>query len=120
MPETFTCGHGRTIETGTSEPPAECDADVRALWREGMTGDERAEALDSLMSAPLCTKFGTVHEITEKLVGRPVWTHEFATAERLVEEARAQEHPADLEAHVIGSLDQLAGTKPVLVVRPDA
>lgn len=118
-PETFVCGHGRTIETGTKEPLAECDADIRALVKDEMTGDERADALHWLMSVPCCTRFGTIHEVAEKLVGRPVWTHEFATAERLVEEARTQQHPVDLEAHVIGSLDQLAGNKPVMVVRPE-
>lgn len=34
----------------------------------------------------LCLPFGRFHEAAEKVLGRPVWTHEFAFADRLREE----------------------------------
>lgn len=116
MAETFVCGHGRNVETGSKGLP-ECADDVRAILTDG-TGPQREAELRRLLDAPLCVPFGLIHEKTEALVGRPVWTHEFARPEGLYEEARTQRHPVDLEAHVIGSLDQLAGDKPVIVVRP--
>lgn len=113
----FVCDHGRTVETGGKGLP-ECEADVRGLAVPG-DGEERATVLRALLDAPLCVPFGVIHERTEALVGRPVWTHEFARPDGLYREAASQEHPADLEAHVIGSLDQLAGNKPVIVARPE-
>jgi hypothetical protein len=83
-----------------------------------MTGDDRAAELARWLHEPMTVAFDVIHQRVEKLVGRPVWTHEFAT-DHIVEEARSWAHPVDLEAHVIGSLDQLAGSKPVIVVRPE-
>ncbi len=113
---TFICGHGRTVPVGGPVLP-ECEADVQNLVVPD-DGVEREAALRKLLDAPLCVSFGSIHERTEALVGRPVWTHEFARPDGLYREARSQEHPADLEAHVIGSLDQLAGNKPVIIARP--
>lgn len=115
--ETFVCSHERTVEAGSHGLP-ECEADVRALMY-ATTGEEREAGLRFLLEGALCTKFTVLHEVAEHLIGRPVWTHEFARPENLYREARTQDHPADLEAHVIGSLDQLAGDKPVLIVRPE-
>jgi hypothetical protein len=84
-----------------------------------MTGDERAAELQRWLMGPLMTSLDLVHQRADALVGRPIWTHEMATAERLIEEARSQQHPVDLEAHIIGSLDQLAGNKPVIIARVD-
>jgi hypothetical protein len=84
-----------------------------------MSGDERAMEIERLTNDPITIPFDMIHERIEKLVGRPVWTHEMITPERLAEESRTQQHPVDLEAHVIGSLDQLAGNKPVHIVRFD-
>jgi len=120
--ETFICGHGREIVVATNNIDPGCEADVRALLDVAKTGtgDDRAHVLRELLEAPVCVKFDLIHEVTVALVGRDVWTHEFARPENLYREARTQEHPADLEAHVIGSLDQMMGDKPVVVVRPDA
>lgn len=63
----------------------------------------------------LTVDFGMLHKRIEELVSRPVWTHELAMPEHLIREARTQQHP---EAHVTGTMDQLAGNKPVHVVRP--
>jgi hypothetical protein len=97
----------------------ECEANLANRPEPAaMTGDERAaELLDDLMGEN-CYLFDNIHKRVEALVGRPVWTHEMAAADNLAKEARTWQHPVDLEAHVIGSLDQLMGDKPVVIVRP--
>lgn len=95
-----------------------CIADADGPDPATMTGDERAAEVLRWLHGPMTIDMDLLHKRIEQLVGRPVWTHEMAT-DRIAEEARTWQHPADLEAHVIGSLDQLAGTKPVIVVRPD-
>lgn len=82
-----------------------------------MTGDERADEVTQHLCSPMLVPMDLIHQRIEALVGRPVWTHEMARAEHLAEEARTWQHPVDLEAHVIGSLDQMAGNKPVLIFR---
>lgn len=88
---------------------------------ESMTGDDRAAELEHWSETVLTVEFDLLHRRIEELVGRPVWTHEMGTEmwPSLVAEARTQNHPIDLEANVIGSLDQVAGTRPVIVVRVD-
>lgn len=82
-----------------------------------MTGDERAEEVTKHLCSPMFVPMDLIHQRIEALVGRPVWTHEMARAEHLAEEARTWQHPVDLEAHVIGSLDQMAGNRPVIIAR---
>lgn len=115
----FVCGHNRTHVAGTKDYNEDCQRDLRTDAANATTGSDREILLRVLLNDPLCVPFSLLHEIAEKLVGRPVWTHEFARPEHLFAEARTHEHPPDLEAHVIGSLDQIAGTKPVLIVRPE-
>jgi hypothetical protein len=109
-------------EHGAPLPPA-CPECVARMQRpvESMTGDERAAELEHWGDTVLTVEFADLHQRLEALVGRPVWTHEMGSQmwPNLVAEARSQEHPADLEAHVIGSLDQVAGTRPVVVARID-
>lgn len=114
---TFVCGHGRTVDEGSKGLP-ECADDVAALVAPA-DGEQREQMLRTLIEAPICVPFPLIHEKTVELVGRDVWTHEFARPENLYREARTQQHPVDIEAHVVGSLDQLMGDKPVIVVRPD-
>lgn len=38
----------------------------------------------------LCVPFNRYHEAIEKVLGRPVWTHEFADTQRLQAEYRAR------------------------------
>lgn len=83
-----------------------------------MPGDAREAEVLRWLCCPMFVPMDRIHERIEALVGRPVWTHEMVRAERLAEEARTWKHPIDLEAHVIGSLDQMAGSKPVLIYRP--
>lgn len=39
-----------------------------------------------------CGSFGDIHELAEKRLGRPIWTHQFADV-RLVEELKAAVSP---------------------------
>lgn len=109
-------------EHGSPLPPS-CPPCVERMQRpvDSMTGDERAAELEHWGDTVLTVEFADLHRRIEELVGRPVWTHEMGSQmwPNLVAEARSQEHPADLEAHVIGSLDQVAGTRPVIVARVD-
>lgn len=105
---------------GSPLPPA-CPECVSLMQRpvSEMTGDERADELKHWGDTVLTVDFMDLHKRIEQLVGRPVWTHELGTdgLTNLIREARSQQHPPDLEAHVIGSLDQLAGNKPVIIAR---
>lgn len=110
-------------EHGSPLPPA-CPDCVAIMRRpvESMTGDERAAEMERWSNNVLTVEFPFLHQRIEELVGRPVLTHEMGSRlwPNLVDEARTGMHPVDLEAHVIGSIDQLAGTRPVIVakVRP--
>lgn len=85
-----------------------------------MSGDDRAEEVRALLLEPNAYRVGDIHQRIEQLVGRPVWTHEFVTDTRLIEEARgALPHPEDLRAHVLESIQAVAGDKPVIVVEAD-
>ena len=53
------------------------------FW-EFMTFEDRATF--QLFENRLCMPFEVFHEAIEKLLGRPVWTHEFADADRLQKE----------------------------------
>jgi hypothetical protein len=79
---------------------------------------EIAEEVRSLLHDPSAYRMDDIHKRLEQLVGRPVWTHEFVTATRLIEEARgALPHPEDLNQHAIESLQAVAGDKPIIVVK---
>lgn len=88
---------------------------------EDMSRDERADELQHWFDIVLTVEFSKLHKRIEQLVGRPVWTHEISTAGTrwLLEEARTGRHPENLAAHVVGSLDQMAGTRPVVIARVD-
>lgn len=78
-----------------------------------MTNDEKADELiwwGSILTIP----FGDLHERFEELVGRPIWTHEFAgqaMADRLIEEARTGRNASFEEV-----LDKVPGDKPIIVI----
>lgn len=57
-------------------------------WWEKTTPEEAA--MFQLHEPLLCMPFGKFHEGVEKLLGRSVWTHEFAYAENLREEAEGK------------------------------
>jgi hypothetical protein len=81
-----------------------------------MTGPERAAEVRALLNDPSTYRFDDIHGRLEALVGRPVWTHEFAQDLALASEAESWEHPADLGAHAVSSMKALAGDKPVIVI----
>jgi hypothetical protein len=83
-----------------------------------MTGDERADELADWMDRDLTVDMGLLFSRCEALVGRGIWTHEYAEPRLLIEEARSHEHPKNLEAHIIGLAHDIMGAdKPVIPVR---
>jgi hypothetical protein len=115
---TWTCPHG--FGEGSRRGDCDgCNADIAGRPHPvEMSGDQRAEEVRSLLNDANAYRVGDMHQRIEALVGRPVWTHEFATDTRLIEEARgALPHPADLAAHAVESMKALMDGKPVHVVR---
>ncbi len=53
------------------------------FWKD-MTLEDRAKF--QLFQERLCMPFGVFHEAVEKLLGRGVWTHEFANQKALQQE----------------------------------
>ena len=96
---------------------AECNAElVGRPDPAAMSGDERAEEVRELLHEPSAYRVGDIHGRLERLVGRPVWTHEFVSDTRLMEEARgALPHPTDLRQHAIDSARAVTDG-PVVVV----
>ena len=41
----------------------------------------------------MCVPFSELHRVTEVVLGRPVWTHEFAFRDRLLDELRSKQKP---------------------------
>lgn len=78
---------------GAKEPCPGCTAAMANLPDPAtMTVAERQAEFDRY-DAPLTVPFATLHKRVEALVGRPVWTHEFALWDRLREEIASGEHP---------------------------
>ena len=91
MSETWTCDvHGRVLPTTPPEGYCpDCLAEMAsAPDPETMTGEALAAELDR-WCGQLSVPFDLIHARIEALVGRPVWTHEFALGiDRLMHEAR--------------------------------
>jgi hypothetical protein len=107
--ETRTCHIDGTV-VGTREPCPTC----LAAWPNRhnpaeMTVDERVAEME-LLKGPLETDFSKLHQRIEELVGRPVWTHELASYDQLIDEVRMGEH-ASFEDVV----NKLPASKVVLV-----
>jgi hypothetical protein len=74
--------------------------------------EEKIERLKRILEEPLDRPFDEAHREVEELMGRPVWTHEFAFPEMLYEELRSGRR-----GEAFGkSLEEIAKTKPVLVL----
>lgn len=115
----WTCPHG-VGPTGTRGDCAPCNADIAGRPDPAsMSGDERADEVRALLHDANAYRVSDIHKRLEQLVGRPVWTHEFVTDTRLIEEARGAAHPTDLRQHVIDSLRAVAGDKPIIVIELD-
>lgn len=73
-----------------------------------MTAADRADELEYWLGGLLRIEFDRLHQRIEALVGRPVWTHEFADPDRLVAEIHSGK-PATL-TEIMTSADVLIGT----------
>lgn len=65
-------------------PPEVAIQMAESKWWEGKTNKEIVEF--QLFTAELATDFSVFHEAVEKVLGRPVFTHEFARAGLLQKE----------------------------------
>ena len=78
-----------------------------------MDVETKIERLRQLLEEPCYKPFDEVHKEVEALMGRPVWTHEFAFAQMLYDELRSGR-----KGEAFGkSLEEIAKKKPVLIVR---
>lgn len=82
---------------------------------ETMTADQREAEMRSLVWTEV--PFSMIHGRIEQLVGRPVWTHEFALSwEGVVKEARWETRPATMD-EIIGLIPR---EKLVVIVKEEA
>jgi len=65
------------------------------------------DRLKELVETPLNRPFGEVHEEIERIMGRPVWTHELALPQALYDELDGKPVPSMIEKIFIirGDLD---------------
>lgn len=61
---------------------------AKSNWWEGLS--EREIALTGFFTRELCLPFPRLHEAMEKVLGRSVWTHEFAFPELIGRELLGQ------------------------------
>lgn len=86
---------------------------ANSRWWEDKSPQEVAEF--QLNENLLCMPFDLFRKAVEEWLGRPVWTHEFASPEELMAEGHGENKPRDMPA-VIGKLHDLVGDKPIIVV----
>lgn len=112
MSDTRICPrHNATIPA--EEPCPDClTALQNAPDPETMTPDERQAECLSYFGA-IQVAFPLIHERVEKLLRRPVWTHEFMYRDELAREARWDGPTSDME----DVLRRLPEKTPVIVVR---
>ena len=83
-------------------------------WWRGKTAREIADF--QLREPMLCMDFSDFHKAVTEALGRPVYTHEFAKPEWLIDELEGKREPLD----VFDSLRAIAGPdKPVVVIGGD-
>ena len=80
-------------------------------WWEGKPYHEIA--MTGFFIRELCLPFDVFHEAVEKTLGRPVWTHEFATPGRIGRELLGQREPPTLEE----IMNLIPAEKRILVVK---
>lgn len=77
-------------------------------WWEGV--DAESVARWQLEQPRLCMPWAEFQQATEKALGRPVWTHEFANHERLLLELDGEEATPDNPAqHAVATLAEMLG-----------
>lgn len=79
-------------------------------WWKDKTYEEIAEF--QIHEPLLCCDFDVFHKAVEVWLGRPVWTHEFADPQALIDE---KEGKRNFEGP-IQSLQRLAPNKPIITV----
>ena len=62
---------------------------------ENLSDREKVEL--QLFQQKLCMPFDVFHEAIEKVLGRPVWTHEFAFIENLQKEFLGEKEPPTMD-----------------------
>lgn len=96
MPEMYVCDkHGSSHQQGDGCPDC-AGAFANRRSPDSMTPVER-EAELRWWGTFLTIPFADLHQRYEELVGRAIWTHEFADPEALILEARARAHPTPQE-----------------------
>lgn len=58
---------------------------------------DREKVSLQLFQRKLCMPFDVFHEAIEKVLGRPVWTHEFAFIENLQKEFLGEKEPPTMD-----------------------
>lgn len=83
-------------------------------WWESQ--DAKVRAHGQLQEDILLMPFGQFHEDVEKLMGRPVWTHEFAHPDELLEELKSGK-----KIGIDGVLEKAAnfGLPVIALIKPD-
>lgn len=119
--EHFTCPFHDVlvkIESGDRVGCPECIDFYESRTREhaeAMTGEERAGEVRRILEAPMTCSMGVFWPWVDHLVGRGVYTHEFAMPEALYNEARNRIHP-DADGIVARAQALIGPGKPVIVV----
>ncbi len=120
---TFECPFHRVevaVEAGPRVGCPECIAYYEAKTSDdadAMSGEEREAEVRRILEAPMTCSMGIFWPWIDWLVGRGVYTHEFAMPEALYNEARNRIHP-DTDGIVARAQALIGPDKPVVVVDP--
>jgi hypothetical protein len=79
-------------------------------WWKDKTPDEIVEF--QIHEERLCLPFDEFHGAVEKWLGRPIWTHEFADRQALIDE-KADKRKAQ---NPIESLQRIVSNKPIIAI----
>lgn len=82
-------------------------------WWEGKSDEEIAEF--QIHEPLMCCPFEVFHKAVETWLGRPVWTHEFADPQALIDEKAGKR---DFEGP-IASIERIAPGKPIIGIITD-
>lgn len=86
---------------------------AKSKWWEGKSDEEIAEF--QIHEHRLCCPFEVFHKAVETWLGRPVWTHEFADPQALIDEKVGKRKAED----PITSLRRIAPDKPIIAIIHD-
>jgi hypothetical protein len=86
---------------------------ARLKWWLGL--DPRAVFEAQINQSLLCMDFSAFHKATEDALGRPVWSHEFACPDALIEEFKGQCE----KGNAFGEAMKLIGTGKTIAVVTD-